>query len=368
MSTEVLDELREFLDDAVPRFRAEHGTDDGWDTRIAWQRTMAEGGWAAPGWAVEDGGRGLRPHEVLAAEEVAREHGMAPLVGMLGLKNVGPTLAAWGTPEQKQHLSRILTTEEVWCQGFSEPGAGSDLAGLRTRAVRDGDDYVVDGQKIWTSNGMHATHMQLLVRTDPDAPKHRGISALLVDMSTPGIEVRPIRQITGQAEFAEVFFTGARVPVANLIGQENDGWNVTMTTLGHERSGVAIFATRFEGEVRDLIARHRGDGLTPVQQDTLVRHFVEARIVAILGGEMLSRVAAGEQPGSEQSVIKLVWSESGQRLAATKLELAGIDAVTGAAPEAADAYLAARAMTIAAGTSPVVKNILAERVLGLPRG
>ena len=368
MSTEVLDELRAFLDEAVPRFRAQFGEDSSWETRLAWQRRMAEGGWAAPGWAVENGGRGLSAHEVLAVEEVAAGYGMPPLAGMLGLKNVGPTLAAWGTPEQKQHLPRILSTEEVWCQGFSEPGAGSDLAGLRTRAVRDGSDFVVNGQKIWTSNGMYATHMQLLVRTDPDAPKHRGISALLVDMSTPGIDVRPIRQINGQAEFAEVFFTDVRVPVENLLGRENDGWNVTMTTLGHERSGVAIFATRFEGEVRDLIAAHRGDGLTPVQQDTLVRHFVEARIVAILGEALLSRVAAGEQPGSEQSVIKLVWSESGQRLAATKLDLAGVDAVSGRAPEAADAYLSARAMTIAAGTSPIVKNILSERVLGLPRG
>jgi alkylation response protein AidB-like acyl-CoA dehydrogenase len=367
MSTEVLDELRAFLDEAVPKFRAQHGEDTSWETRLAWQRTMAVGRWAAPGWAVENGGRGLPAHEVLALEDVVAASGMPPLPGMLGLKNVGPTLAVWGNEEQKKSLGRILSTDEVWCQGFSEPGAGSDLAGLRTRAVRDGEDFIVNGQKIWTSNGMHATHMELLVRTDPEAPKHRGISVLLVDLSTPGIEVRPIRQINGQAEFAEVFFTDVRVPAANLLGPENEGWTVTMTTLGNERSGVAIFATRFEREVRDLIADCAGRDLSVAQRDTLVRHFIEARVVALLGEEMLSRVAAGGQPGAEQSVIKLVWSEAGQRLAATKLDLAGVDGVTGDRPEAADAYLSARAMTIAAGTSPIVKNILSERVLGLPR-
>jgi alkylation response protein AidB-like acyl-CoA dehydrogenase len=367
VTTPVLDDLRAFLDEAVPRFRAEHGDDTSWETRLAWQRTMAEAGWAAPGWAVANGGRGLVAHEVLAAEEIVAGYGMPPLPGMLGLKNVGPTLAVWGTPEQKQSLGRILSTDEIWCQGFSEPGAGSDLAGLRTRAVRDGDDFVVNGQKIWTSNGMYATHMELLVRTDPAAPKHKGISVLLVDLATPGIEIRPIRQINGQAEFAEVFFTDVRVPAANLLGPENEGWTVTMTTLGNERSGVAIFATRFEREVRDLIADQAGRLLPAWHQDALVRHFVEARVIALLGEEMLSRVAAGGQPGAEQSVIKLVWSEAGQRLAATKLDLAGVEGVTGGTPEAADAYLSARAMTIAAGTSPIVKNILAERVLGLPR-
>ncbi|HVW41143.1 MAG TPA: acyl-CoA dehydrogenase family protein [Amycolatopsis sp.] len=369
MSTDVLDELRTFLDEAVPRFRAEHGSDDtSWDTRVAWQRVMAAGGWAAPGWAPEHGGRGLPAHDVLAVEDVVASYGMPALPGMLGLKNVGPTLARWGNDEQKKSLPRILSADEVWCQGFSEPGAGSDLAGLRTRAVRDGNEFVVNGQKIWTSSGMRATHMELLVRTDPAAPKHRGISALLVDLSTPGIEVRPIRQINGQAEFAEVFFTDARVPAANLLGPENDGWTVTMTTLGHERSGVAIFATRFEREVREFIAANRSRDFSPVQRDTLVRHFIEARVVALLGEASLSRLAAGEQPGAEQSVIKLVWSEAAQRLSGTRLDLAGIEGVAGDQQDVAGGYLSARAQTIAAGTSPIVKNVLAERVLGLPRG
>jgi alkylation response protein AidB-like acyl-CoA dehydrogenase len=368
LSSEVLVEVRAFLDEAVPAYRAEFGEDTSWDARLAWQRTMATAGWAAPGWAVEHGGRGLPAHEVLAIEDLVAGYGLPPLPGMLGLKNVGPTIAVWGTADQKKHLPRIVSAEEIWCQGFSEPSAGSDLAGLRTRAVRDGDSYVVNGQKIWTSNGMHATHMELLVRTDPQAPKHKGISVLLVDMSTPGIEVRPIRQIDGRAEFAEVFFTDVRVPVANLLGPENEGWTVTMTTLAHERSGVALFAIRFERKVRSLISSQRSELLSDRQIDALVGHFIDARVMALLAEQTLSRVAAGEQPGAEQSVIKLVWSEAEQRLSATELDLAGLDAVAGDRTDPAQAYLTARAMTIAAGTSQVVKNVLAERVLGLPRG
>jgi alkylation response protein AidB-like acyl-CoA dehydrogenase len=377
----LLAELSAFLDAAVPAFHAQWGTDAGsWQARCDWQRTMAAGKWAAPAWAPENGGRGLNANELIAVEQLTTDYGMPPLPGMLGLKNVGPTLAVWGTTAQKEHLPRILTTDEVWCQGFSEPGAGSDLAGLRTRAVRDGNggtpasggvagggEYVVNGQKIWTSNGMYATHMELLVRTDPAAPKHKGISVLLVDMSTPGIEVRPIRQINGDAEFAEVFFTDVRVPVANLLGPENEGWQVTRTTLGHERSGVAVFAARFEKQLRQFIAEQAGQ-LDPIQADRLVDHFVEARVVSLLSERMMARLAGGQQPGAEQSVIKLAWSEATQRLAETRFEFGGLDEVSSEREEVARDYLSSRASTIAAGTSQVVRNILAERVLGLPRG
>ncbi len=368
---DVLEELRSFLATEVPAHRSEFGDDESWGARCAWQRRMAAGGWAAPGWAPEHGGRGLGVTELFGVEEIAAEYGMPALPGMLGLKNVGPTLAVWGTPEQKKHLPRILSTDEIWCQGFSEPGAGSDLAGLRTRAVRDGDEYVVNGQKVWTSNGMYATHMELLVRTDPTAPKHRGISVLLVDMSTPGIEVRPIRQINGGAEFAEVFFTDVRVPAANLLGPENEGWKVTRTTLGHERSGVAIFAVRLEEQARDLLRQMASGGsadLDPVVVDSVVSRFVETRLVAMLGEQMMSGIARGEEPGAEQSVIKLAWSESSQRLAEARFEIAGLDSVSSHDSDVGHAYLTSRAATIAAGTSQIVRNILAERVLGLPRG
>jgi len=368
----VLNELRAFLDDRLPAWRAQWPDGSSWEARCAWQRIMARERWAAPGWPVEYGGRGLSTAEVLAVEDVLAEYGAPVLPGMLGLKNVGPTLQVWGTPEQRRHLQGILSTDEIWCQGFSEPGAGSDLAGLRTRAEQDGDEFVVNGQKIWTSNGMHATHMELLVRTDPTAPKHKGISVLLVRMDTPGIEVRPIKQINGEAEFAEVFFTDVRVPRANLLGPLNRGWEVVMTTLGHERAGVAIFASRLEMRAREALERNRaevrGAPLAPHLRDELLQRYVDSRVLGMLGRQMLDRLAEGVAPGPEQSVIKLVWSQVSQQLDSTCLAIAGLDGVTGGAPGAAQDYLSGRATTIAAGTTEIVKNIIAERVLGLPRG
>jgi alkylation response protein AidB-like acyl-CoA dehydrogenase len=370
---DLVQELTSFLEAEIPGFRSKWGDKaDTWEARCDWQRTMASGKWAAPAWDRANGGRGAGVAELLAIEETIASSGMPALPGMLGLKNVGPTLAVWGTDEQKEHLANILTTDEIWCQGFSEPGAGSDLAGLRTRAVRDGDDFVVNGQKIWTSNGMYASHMELLVRTDPDAPKHKGISALLVDMKTPGIEVRRIRQITGDAEFAEVFFTDVRIPVKNLLGPLNSGWQVTRTTLGHERSGIAIFTARFETQVSELIESYSTKSgavpLAPAMSEKLIGHYVEARMAALLSAQMMSKLLNGDEPGPEQSVIKLAWSEASQRFSETRFELAGYDGIA-AEPGVVVAkdYLGSRAMTIAAGTTQIVKNILAERVLGLPR-
>jgi alkylation response protein AidB-like acyl-CoA dehydrogenase len=372
---QLLQELRSFLQTEVPPFREKWGEGElGWEAKCAWQRVMSSGQWSAPGWAPENGGRGLSSTELFAVEETIASFGMPALPGMLGLKNVGPTIAVWGTDEQKQHLPHILTSDEVWCQGFSEPGAGSDLAGLQTKAVLDGEEFVVNGQKIWTSNGMYATHMELLVRTDSTAAKHKGISALLVDMSSPGVEVRRIRQINGEAEFAEVFFTDVRVPVKNLLGPVNEGWQVTRTTLGHERSGVAIFTARFEKELRELLAdqaRERAEGadLDPLKVDRLVAHFVTGRVVAMLAEQMMAKLAGGEQPGAEQSVIKLVWSEARQRLSETRFEFGGYDNISGEGEqEIGLEYLGSRSATIAAGTSQIVRNILSERVLGLPRG
>ncbi|TQM11238.1 alkylation response protein AidB-like acyl-CoA dehydrogenase [Pseudonocardia kunmingensis] len=371
MTSALLEELRRFVDAELAAFRRDWPDVSTWEARCAWQRRMAREGWAAPRWPVEYGGRGLGTLEAMAVEDVFAEKGCPVLPGMLGLKNVGPTLQAHGTDEQKRHLAAILSIDEVWCQGFSEPGAGSDLAGLRTRAVRDGDDFVVNGQKIWTSNGIYATHMQLLVRTDPQAPKHRGISVLLVDMATPGVEVRPIRQINGGAEFAEVFFTDVRVPVANLLGPLNDGWRITMTTLGHERAGVATFAARLEQRTVDLLEANRADTRTeplgPGLRDELLDGYVDARVLGLLGRQMLERLAGGQQPGPEQSVIKLVHSEVSQRVESVQMAIAGAAAVRGEDPAAAHAYLSARSATIAAGTTQIVKNIIAERVLALPR-
>jgi alkylation response protein AidB-like acyl-CoA dehydrogenase len=371
---ELLAALGAFLDTAAPRHREKWGEDEGWDARIDWQRSMADGGWAAPAWPSEHGGRDAGVYELLAIEATVAAAGMQLLPGTLGLKNVAPTILAWGTEEQKAHLPGIYRADEIWCQGFSEPGAGSDLASLATTAVPDGDHFVVNGQKIWTSYGHRATHMELLVRTDPDAPKHRGISVLLLDMATCGVEARPIRQINGAQDFAEVFLTDVRVPKSALLGPLNKGWTVTRTTLGHERSGAALFTARLEKDATALVEAHtvkqRGEPLDPVHRDEVVKRFIETRVLSALSRQMIARLDAGEEPGAAQSIIKLVFSETRQRLAATALELeetGGVVSPTATTLPSTMEYLAARSATIAAGTSQIVRTLLAERVLGMPR-
>ena len=362
-----IDEFKEFLAEALPRFRSTWGDDTSFDARLAWQRILDEGGWVAPTWPVEAGGRGLGTADRVAYEELLAASGAPQIAGTLGVKNVGPAIAVWGTEAQRAHLPRILSGDELWCQGFSEPDAGSDLASLRTRAELHGDEFVITGEKVWTTNGLRATHCELLARTDPDAAKHAGISALLIPLDLPGIERRPIRQLTGDAEFAAMTFDDVRVPVDALLGPLHEGWKVTTTTLAHERSGIAMFATRHEQEVVDLVRAQRGRALDPVRRDALVRRYVEARIIGQLGRKILATLVAGGTPGPEQQVIKLAWSQAQQRLGELRLDLAGAGGVIGEDPDAAFAFLQARSSTIAAGTTEVMKNLLAERVLGLPR-
>jgi alkylation response protein AidB-like acyl-CoA dehydrogenase len=364
------DELSAFLDEELPAFLGQWGTDRGFQARLDWQRRLYRGGWVAPSWPVELGGRALGVEDRVACDLVLGQRKAPTIAGILGVNNVGPTLAACGTDDQKAHLPRILAGDEIWCQGFSEPEAGSDLASLRMPAVRDGDAYVVNGQKLWTSQGMEATHCQLLVRTDPDAPKHKGISALVIPLDLPGIERRPLRQITGEADFAELFFTDVRVPVSCLLGAENDGWRVTMTTLSHERTGVVTMSALLESDVRTLLADHARDGERPVSEglrDELVQCYVEARVLAMMGEISLANAVAGGHPGPEQSLIKLSWSELTQRISETRLAVEGLAALTGEVPSAAGSFLGSRASTIAGGTTEVMKNIIAERVLGLPK-
>jgi alkylation response protein AidB-like acyl-CoA dehydrogenase len=362
-------ELSAFLDDALPDFELQWGDDRGFAARLDWQRRLHTAGWVAPSWPVEIGGRGLGVADRVACDLVLGVRKAPSIAGILGVNNVGPTLAAWGTEEQRAHLAPILSGDEIWCQGFSEPEAGSDLAGLRMQAVRDGDVFIVNGQKVWTSQGMEATHCQLLVRTDPEAPKHKGISALVVPLDLPGIERRPLRQINGEAEFAEVFFEDVRVPVSALLGPENDGWRVTMTTLSHERAGVVTMSAMLESDARTLLTDHARDGdspLSPSLRDEAVQRYVEARVLGMMGANSLALAEAGGSPGAEQSVIKLSWSLLGQRLSETRLAIEGLAALTEPTP-AASSFLGSRALTIAGGTTEVMKNILAERVLGLPK-
>jgi alkylation response protein AidB-like acyl-CoA dehydrogenase len=364
----VVEDFGAFLAEALPAHRAEWGDDDGQPARLAWQRRLAAARWVGLAWPETHGGRGLGIADRLAVELQMTTAGAPPLAGFLGVNNVGPTLIHAGTPAQHRWLPPILTGEHIWCQGFSEPDAGSDLASLRTRAELVGDRFVVNGQKIWTSAGPHATHCLLLARTDPHAPRHRGISALAFPLDRPGVERRPIRQIDGQAEFAELFFTDVEVPTDALVGPLHDGWRVTMTTLGYERAGLVSLAVLLERDVLALLAwaaTLESGGCVP--PDTLMRHYVDGRVLGFLGHRALARIAGG-QPGPEDgALIRLAQSTLRQRVAETRVACAGPAAVAGLLPDATQELLHSRAATIAAGTAEILKTVLAERVLGLPR-
>lgn len=345
-----------------------------------WLGRLAAGGWAAISWPEEYGGRAASPLEQLVyAEEYYRQRAPSLLPMGVGIPLVGPTLIHHGTAEQKRRfLPRILTGEDLWCQGFSEPNAGSDLAGLRTRADPDGDDLVITGQKIWTSYAMFAQWCILLVRTDFAAPKHKGITFVLLDMASPGITIRPLVEMTGKAWFNEVFFDGVRVPRANVIGEINRGWEITMTTLGHERGSTSPHP-RARQELGDLIGLARrlspsGRVDDPLMRQRLAQHFVEMEVLRLNSYRAIGEFARRGTPGPEGSILKLFWSEADQRMKDTALEIQGAHALLDKG--AAHAWdhgrwqyelLWSRAATIYAGTSEVQRNILAQRVLGLPR-
>jgi alkylation response protein AidB-like acyl-CoA dehydrogenase len=361
-------ELAAHVERLLPAHREKWGDDDSFAARLDWQRTLHGVGWIAPQWPVEFGGRGLGIVDQVACDRVLAEHRAPDLAGVLGVNNVAPTLMRYGTPEQQEYLLGIQSGSTVWCQGFSEPGSGSDLASLRTRAVLDGGEFVINGQKIWTSEGMEADYCLLLVRTDPDAKPHKGISALLVPLDTPGITRRPITQITGEGGFAELFFDDVRVPRSALLGPLNEGWTVTMTTLGFERSGVIMMASRLEQAVHDVVAELAGRELDDDIRLALTDRLIEARLLGLLGQRALGRIAAGGAPGAEHSVIKLAWSLAMQAVGDTHLAALGLDGIGGTATKAAQlGYLRSRAATIAGGTTEIMRNILAERVLALPR-
>ncbi len=351
------------------------------ERRRAWQKTMHAAGWVGITWPTEYGGRGAGLIErVIWDEEYAAAR--APVLpGSMGLNLVGPTIIHWGTEEQKRrHLPAILDADEIWCQGFSEPGAGSDLASLRTRAVDAGEHFVVNGQKVWTSGAHFAQWIILLVRTSPDAPKHQGISCLLVPMRTPGISVRPLVLMTGHHHFNEVFFTDVIVPKTNLLGPLNQGWKVSTTTLMYERHSAG--ARGHVAQVARLIALAKRvplDGRPawehPVIRQRLAQLAIDCEAFKYTRLRSLTRQLRGEPPGPEGSILKLTGSELGVRIAEVAGELLGMhvlvnqpsDAVPDA-PRWFNRVLAARQYTISAGTSEIQRNILGERVLGLPKG
>jgi len=353
-----------------------------WEQHRVWHKTLYEGGWVGLWWPKEYGGRGASVIEqAIFNEELART-GAPAGVNMNGITLLGPTLIHWGTEAQKQRfLPKILPAEEIWCQGYSEPGSGSDLASLQTRAVEDGDYFVVNGQKVWTSQAQYSDWCFLLVRTDPNAPKHQGISYILVDMHSPGVTVRPLVQITGDAEFNEVFFEDVRVPKKNLVGELNRGWMVAITTLMFERVATGGFF-RFEKIMPQLIdlARRTEVNGRPAIEDTSVRQqlaqfAIEAEALKYNDLRRLTRQLKGSPPGPEGSFSKITTTELNFRIANFAMELLGPYAILEkGSPFAVDRarwshrMLGARAGTIAAGTNEIQRGIIGERVLGLPKG
>ncbi|WP_096505421.1 acyl-CoA dehydrogenase family protein [Mycobacteroides stephanolepidis] len=338
--------------------------------RIEWQRRLNEAGWAAVHWPERFGGRGATYTETaIFYEELAKAR--TPLLANgIGLMLVGPTLMAWGTPEQQaRYLPPIMSADEIWCQGFSEPGAGSDLASLRTRAVRDDDEWVVTGQKVWTSFAQYSKWCILLARTDPDVKKHRGISFFLMDMEQPGVTVRPIRQMTGESEFNELFLDDVRIPAENLVGGLNNGWQVAMTTLMNERAGLgfALQAT-LRNEVDDLFDAAIGNGTIDDARiaDRLGEVYLRVEMLRHIAWRTLSAVEANRAPGPEGSIGKWLWSETAQDIAALAVDILGDAALCTNSPWSFE-LMRAPGYTIEGGTTQVQKNIIAERVLGLPK-
>jgi alkylation response protein AidB-like acyl-CoA dehydrogenase len=379
-------ELRSWLDLALPRLGPEPTRED-WEARrerdTTWQRMLHDAGYAGINWPAEFGGRGASLSEQLVFYEEITTAG-APNVGVnfVGLLHAGPTLIAEATPEQRsRHLPAILRGEEVWCQGFSEPTAGSDLASLRTRAVRDGDDYIVDGQKIWTSFAQVSDYCELLVRTDPDAPKHRGISWLILPMDTPGVEVRPLRTALGSSEFSELFLDNVRVPVANRVGPENDGWRIAMVTFSFER-GTSLVPEMIEARrlledlvgLAQVVARGRGTAWDDTGLRREIGH-AAAELDALwnLVKRTVSEAARTGVPGVGGSVVKLYYSELIQRIGDLSLRVLdraalSLDDVHGRSGQFVEERIRTLALTIAAGSSQIQRNIVAERILGLPKG
>jgi alkylation response protein AidB-like acyl-CoA dehydrogenase len=376
-------ELRAWLEANPPG--AEPEDQDAWVAHgRAWQRRLYEGGWCGVAWPAEYGGRGATLIEqIIFQEEMARARS-PQLINLAGLTMGGPVLIAHGTDAQKRrHLRPILAADEIWCQGFSEPNAGSDLAALKTRAVLDGDHFIVNGQKVWTSYARYADWCMLLVRTDPDAPKHRGITFLLVDMRSPGITVRPLKQISGDDDFNEVFFEDVRVPRDQVIGAVNQGWDIAITTLMHERQTLT-FSRQLQSRVAlDALLRHARSwpspaaplARQPLARQQLAAAYIDSEAMKYTALRNLTRVLRGGVPGPEGSLEKLFWSELFQRMLESAVSLGGpYGQLLPGEPRAVDGgrwphlMLYSRGRTIAAGSSEIQRNIIAERVLGLPRG
>ncbi len=368
-------EVREFIAQNLPASSKPTSARRFEDADLEWSRRLGAAGYAGLTWPKEYGGAGAPyEHQAIFLEELARAEAPSH-VGVIGLGMAGPTIIAWGTEQQKErYLAKILSAEEIWCQGFSEPDAGSDLAASRTRIEDHGDHFLINGQKVWSSFAHIADFCILVGLGDPDAPRYRNLSYVIVDMHAPGVEVWPLVQITGHPEFNEIFFTDVRVHKDNILGAVGEGWQVAMTTLLHERGtlGFALSAT-LEVAVRKLIALAKDRDVTdPILRDRIAREWIELQALKYTNYRSLTALAKTGIPGPEGSASKLVWSESNQRLTKLALEILGSHAQLRNGGGSSDGYwqyqqLRSRGNTIEAGTSEILRNIVAERVLGLPR-
>ena len=357
---------------------------DAYDFGRRWQRQLFEGGFIGVTWPREYGGQGLTFVEEMILHEQMALQKAPPILNILGVGMAGPTIIAYGTEEQKKRYpAKILSCEEIWCQGYSEPNSGSDLASLQTRAVKDGEHYVVNGQKVWTSLAHVADWMMLLARTDPDAPKHKGITYFLLDMHAPGVTVKPLKQMTGDAEFNEVFFDNVRVHESQVLGGVNNGWTVGLTTLMYERLALGFgLQVRLRIALESLIEMGRrvektGRAVTrdPVMRQKLAQLWIDTEALKYTGARAVTRLLRGELPGPEASAGKMSWVDTHQRLQELAMEIEGpYSQLTRGSDRAVDAgvwqygFLRSRANSIEGGTTEIQKNIIAERVLGLSKG
>ena len=354
-----------------------------------WQKKVYEDGWTGVAWPKEYGGRGASLIERMIFDEEMAAHKAPALMNVLGLEIVGPTIIVHGTEEQKKkHLSNILSGEDVWSQGYSEPNSGSDLGSLQTRAVEEGDYFVVTGQKVWTSLANYADWCLLLVRTNPDAPKHQGLSALLVDMKSPGVNIQPLRTMTGESEFNEVYFEDVKVPKSHLLGEKDQGWRVIITSLMFERQGLGFYFTfGMKRAYEDLQKKVQQAALygeplknSPTIRQKMAQAYIDSEILKLNNYRALTRLLRGTPPGAEGSISKLHWAESNQRLQELAVDIQGPHAQLYQAQDEDNGtngedgaywqygFIRSKANTIEGGTSEILRNIIAERVLEMPRG
>ena len=379
-------ELRSWLDDNIPRLLSDGpqrlDADKRWDRAMRWHKALYDAGWVGIYWPREYGGRGATLIEQYIFEEEMNRVQVPGSINPVGITVAGPTIMQWGTDEQKRrHLKPILSGDEIWCQGYSEPGAGSDVASLTTSAEDRGDYFVVNGQKVWTTLAHRSHYCMLLCRTDREAPKHKGLSYMLVDMKSPGVTVRPLIQMTGNHEFNEIFFEDVSVPKSNLLGPQNQGWQVGVTTLMFERVSIGslLQVEREIGHLLDLLRIRLPDGRhgfdDPYVRQRAAQFHIEAQAIRFSSLRQLTRRLKGLPPGPEGSTIKLFRSELVLRMTSFANELlGGYSTLEKGSPSAVDegrwlfGYFTARGNTIAGGTSEVQRNIIGERVLKLPKG